>query len=332
MIGGIKSKVSFEIGRNPRTVARPDNFREYVPAGYDGVVTISADFELAWAWRYAKCLNENGGDAKAYAARARQNVPKLLDLCEQYRIPITWATVGHLFLDSCDRFNGHAHPEVSRPAYFENAWWAYRSGDWYDHDPCSSLEQDDAWYAPDLLEMIIDASVEHEIGCHTFSHIDCRDEACPEGLMRDELRACQEAASRFGIQLESFVFPGNLAGHFKTLKEMGYTSVRRNERNEIGYPRRDNHGLWHLPATVELFMNPAWSERYNLYRFQKIIDRTAKAKAVANLWFHPSVPCETAIPMFEGVFSHLRNHGSRLWVATMKEYTAWLNKQQAQAS
>ena len=44
--------------------------------------------------------------------KTRENVPKILNLCEIYDIPITWATVGHLFLSNCKRVNKIAHPEI----------------------------------------------------------------------------------------------------------------------------------------------------------------------------------------------------------------------------
>ena len=49
--------LSFEIGHNPKVVKRPERLRDFIPAPYKGVLIISADFELAWAWRYAKALD-----------------------------------------------------------------------------------------------------------------------------------------------------------------------------------------------------------------------------------------------------------------------------------
>ncbi len=54
--------------------------------------TISADFELSWAWRGWRSAEET----REKATRERLNVPHLIGLLEEYRIPITWATVGHL--------------------------------------------------------------------------------------------------------------------------------------------------------------------------------------------------------------------------------------------
>ncbi len=320
--------ISFEVGRNPRVMPRPAKYRAFIPPQVDGVVIISADFELGWAWRYAKGLADARAESEQYARRARKNIPVILDLCERYDVPITWATVGHLFLDRCRKNGtGIAHPELERLDYFENKWWRYASGDWFEHDPCSSLQENDAWYAPDLVRQIMDSRVGHEIGCHTFSHIDCREEVCPEAVINSELRASQTAAERFGLRLESFVFPGHTMGNFKAIRAQGYTSVRTNYVNEIGYPSKDEYGLWRFPATAEIIMNPAWSERYNLYRYRKIIGRTVKHRALTNLWFHPSLDGETAPLLFETIFQYLRSYGERIWVTTMRDYTRWLEEE-----
>lgn len=328
MISSLKSMASFAMGRNPRLASLPERLDAFIPPQVDTVLILSADFELGWAWRYAKGLTDPAAEAEAYAHRARKNIPVILDLCERYGMPITWATVGHLFLDRCSMDDdGLTHPELQRLPYFENAWWSYQSGDWFEHDPASSLADNDAWYAPDLVEQILAAPAGHEIGCHTFSHIDCRDEVCPPSVLRGELLAAQQAADRFGIKLESFVFPGHTMGNFQVLKEMGYTSARTNYVNEIGYPRKDEYGLWHFPATAEIIMDPRWSERYNLYRYRKIMARSLGHRALVNFWFHPSLPTDTTANLFGGLFAEMRPMKDRIWVTTMQDYTAWLNEQ-----
>src|SRR5207249_1370130 len=67
-------------------------------------ICISSDFEMSWAWRHDKELQLLRGKTE------RQNVPFILRLLEEYSVPITWATVGHLFLETCTRsHSGLAH-------------------------------------------------------------------------------------------------------------------------------------------------------------------------------------------------------------------------------
>src|SRR6185295_7852887 len=74
-------------------------------------VSISGDFEHNWAFRAwpPEVRNLKG-------TNERTNFPYILRLLEEYAIPVTWATVGHLFLESCERgAGGLAHPNMPRP-------------------------------------------------------------------------------------------------------------------------------------------------------------------------------------------------------------------------
>src|SRR3974377_2241465 len=74
-----------------------------------GVVLFSIDFELAWAFRFSRT---RGPRYKALALREREQVPRILAMLDSFSIPATWATVGHLFLESCRRGSNHLpHPE-----------------------------------------------------------------------------------------------------------------------------------------------------------------------------------------------------------------------------
>src|SRR5437870_9937761 len=104
--------------------------------GAKGSATISADFEIAWAFRGRSVEERN-----LRAVRCRRNVPYLVRILEETSIPITWATVGHLFLESCERAAcGLAHADMPRPP--KNERW---KGDWYQHDPCSNFKKNPDW-------------------------------------------------------------------------------------------------------------------------------------------------------------------------------------------
>ena len=51
------SKLNFLIRRNPR-IEQNKYYRKFIPEPYKAVVTITADFELACAWRYLKRSKE----------------------------------------------------------------------------------------------------------------------------------------------------------------------------------------------------------------------------------------------------------------------------------
>ena len=206
------SKINFELHRNPR-LELPDGRFQYVPEPYKAVFLLQADFELAWAWQFSKSSEQPLQKALQHARTERANIPHILQLCDRYAIPITWATVGHLFLEQCNRSNDVAHAELPRLPFFENQYWHYKEKDWFANDPCSHYQQAPEWYAPDLIRQILDSQAGHEMACHTFSHIDCSDAHCPSGVLRAEIQACQQAATAIGVQLRSFVHPAHTIGN-----------------------------------------------------------------------------------------------------------------------
>jgi len=283
---------------------------------------LSADFELAWAWRYAKNIQNPKEEATRSARAARNNVPRILALCDEYRIPITWATVGHLFLEGCDRNGGQAHSNLGRLPFHTNKYWHFGFGDWFDDDPCTHWHNSPEWYAPDLINDILGASTKHEIGCHTFSHIDCSENICPANVFQDEVEECKRAARAYGIELKSFVYPGNTIGNLDTLRTLGFNSFRNDRANVLGYPRRHSNGLWELPSTAELYYRKGWSLEYHIERYKTIADRAIRSHSVAHFWFHPScdtVVVDSIIPLFFKYVAQLKKK-NLLFTTTVTNY------------
>jgi hypothetical protein len=326
MISKIRPLVSLALWKNPIVEKRRADYRKYIPEPYKGVIIISADFELAWAWRYVKNVDDPLSISYEKARRERLNVPIILELSKKYRIPITWATVGHLFLEKCTSNHQSPHKDVKRLNYFENEWWRYNQGEWFQHDPCSDYKTAPEWYCPDLIRKILDSDILHEIGSHSFSHIDCTDAICPPDVLKSELNACAEAAMPFGVKLESFVFPGHTMGNYPVLPEMGFTSMRTNFINTIGYPVKHFDGFWEHKATMEIEYNVEWSVEYNTHRYRKIIEKTISNNSVCNLWFHPSFSDRCLEKILPDIFQLLYENKDILWVTTMKGYTDWLKK------
>lgn len=318
------SKLNFLLGRNPAIERRPD-FRKFVPEPYRAVVLISADFELAWAYRYAKSADDPLAFALQLARRERENVPKIVEVSEKYNIPITWATVGHLFLDACEVKSGRKHAEIPAVPAYEGPFWDFSGSDWFEHDPCTDSRRDPEWYAPDLIEMILKSPVKHEMGCHTFSHIDCRDGVCSPELMRAELQACKKLASEWGLSLNSFVHPGHTIGNLDTLAAEGFTSFRTDYRNVLGYPRRHANGLWELEQTAEFNFREEWTVRYHIHRYQEVIRRAMRSNTVCTLWFHPSFDPRVVEEIWPEVFRFLDQNREAIWITTHGEYIDFLN-------
>jgi len=294
------------------------------PQAYKAAVTISADFELAWAWRYDKRVSNPLEYAQRRAQRARRSFPELLVLFDCYEIPVTWAVVGHLFLERCERQNGRPHPEILRPPYFENEHWRYTDGDWFDADPCSDYQHAPDWYAPDLIRAILSAKVEHELACHTFSHIDCSDAHCPPEVMDSELAECKRVAEAWGIAFKSFVFPGNLVGNRASLKRYGFAAYRWHSGYELDVPRQDKLGLWQIPGGVCWEKPEGWPVDAWIGALWRCVDRALETRTVLHFWFHPSCEPINMEAVFPALLDHVAAQRSDLWLTTMAGLVDWL--------
>jgi len=267
-----------------------------------GAVTFSVDFELAWAWRFARRLSE---DCVTIGMRERHQVPRILERMEEYGLESTWAIVGHLFLEKCSRGkDGLAHPEMSRLGHFKNAHWEFKEGDWYQHDPCSDAHNAPAWYAPDLIEKILTSNVDHEIASHGFSHAGFGS-YCSAQVAEAELQASLDAMRSFGVTPQTFVFPGNEAGHYGLLADKRFRIVRAFPVNwaEISLPVQREEGLWHVHDSIAVDLEGSgWDLRARLLRLMKYVDRAAERRLAAHIWFHPSLPPdqmqEVLFPLF----------------------------------
>jgi peptidoglycan/xylan/chitin deacetylase (PgdA/CDA1 family) len=318
------SKVKFRLGLNPE-IEKSKDFIRYIPEPYKSVLLFYADFELAWAWRYSKTYLENKSEIKNIARRERENIPGILHLCDVYNIPITWATVGHLFLEECDKTNNLAHYELPRIPYMENEYWQYSKGDWFDDDPCSNYLESPEWYCPDLIKMILKSKVKHEIGCHTFSHIDCRDEICSKEVFENEINLCKNLANNFRINLKSFVHPGHTIGNLNSLPELGLTSYRTDFGNILGYPEIHNGKLWQIKGTMEFTYKKNWSINYNLKFYKKIVERAIKNNCVCVFWFHPSFDKKFLEEIFPDLLEFINEKRDEIYISTADKYVNWLN-------
>lgn len=259
------------------------------------------------------------------AMRERRNIPKILDLCDEFDVPITWATVGHLLLDACKPIGGRIHSEIPRLDPFENEFWKFSGDDWFAHDPGTDLKQDPEWYALDLVRDILGRKTRHEIGCHTFSHIDCRDGVCPPNVMEAELRECQRIANSMKIDLRTFVHPAHTVGNIATLQKEGYVSFRTDEKNTLGYPIYRGKRLWELQSTMELTHRFNWSIDYHVKRNKIIVKRAMKNHSLCLFWFHPSASDVFVEKILPELFGCLKQLGDKILLTTTGSYVDWLN-------
>jgi hypothetical protein len=301
------------------------------PGGRRAALVLSADLELAWAWRHSRRVREPLAFARQRARQGRQNLGTILDLCDSYNFPITWATVGHLFLEHCNRAGGVAHTELPRIPYFQNEYWVYRQGDWFDADPASADIEDAEWpdwYGPDLLQSIRCRPVKHEIACHSFSHIPLTDEHCPPDVAAAELSSCRDLASRSGLTLRSLTFPGNLPGNYASVRSAGFMAYRWHGNYDLDVPRKDRFGLWRIPGGLCLDRpNHAWTAADHIAILRHYVDAAIDHGLVGGLWFHPETNPSDVDSVFPAIFEYLNARRSDIWVGTMHDLVRWWDGQ-----
>jgi peptidoglycan/xylan/chitin deacetylase (PgdA/CDA1 family) len=211
---------------------------------------------------------------------------------------------------------------MKRIPYFDDHW-RYTTGDWFDCDPHTDYQKDPAWYAPDLIDAILNAETVHEIACHTFSHIDCSYKNCPPDVLEDELKASFDAAKKWGVEFKSITFPGGTAGNYETLQKYGIKICRRRHLDyELAYPFYNDEGMIVSPTgPCVAIVYPHWSMDYRFSRLKKAVDKAIQTNTIAHFWFHPSQEEETfheLLPMILRYCAEKRDDGE-LWVGTMSE-------------
>jgi peptidoglycan/xylan/chitin deacetylase (PgdA/CDA1 family) len=305
-----------------------------------GYFILSLDLELAWGVFAYDALEAQ----RPYLVGEREVIRHLLDLLDRYRIPATWATVGHLFLDSCQRSADAVHPDVLRPTY------PLYGKDWHHLDPCTDVASDPLWYGPDIIDEIVGRPTAHEMGTHTFSHIVVGDPACTREEFRSQLRACRDVHEARGLGMRSIVYPNNRIGHLDVLAEEGVVAYRGNlDRWYTGlggrlkrlcyladytvaatpptYPTTDRveGPLVNLPASMFLLPRdgvrravPLASRRQQALRG---VRRAVERGEIFHLWFHPfNLATDPGLlDVLDRVFSEIADHtaGGRMVPITM---------------
>lgn len=266
-----------------------------------GDIVISIDAELAWGFRDLNRI------PKERIQKARDGWIKLLNLLDKFDIPATWAVVGHLFLDECDGEHiNHPSPKKS-----------------FSLDPGGDLANNPNWYGADLIKKIKSADVTHEIGSHSFSHMEFGNSYTTKKIANAELEFCKRLADKENIELDSFVFPRNSIGHrmellkseFKCYRGISpklsfrsipsesygiqntrrirklYSYISKNTSPPVVKPKIDEVGLVNIPASLFLFSFKHLSIPYTNYpQYDPIIEKVKlgldKLKKSVNAAFH----------------------------------------------
>lgn len=254
-------------------------------------VVISLDAELGWGAHHITPLPSD-------RIRAARNAWfRLIELFDTYRVPATWAVVGHLFLDECQ--SEHAgHPAGPRCCQM----------------PAGDLPAEDVWFGKELIGETLAADVDHEIAGHGFTHIHFQHEQMSRDRADTELRNTRDTATAYGVNLDSFVYPLNKVTHRDLLAKYGFDCYRGPNPVEsssrpaklsaallgrgvppIVQPEIGDYGLVNVPASLYLFgfegkarslVEPIRGDPI-VTQVRRGLDALTRHDGVLHLWLHP---------------------------------------------
>ena len=277
-----------------------------------GALVISLDFELHWGVRDKRASD---GPYRENLLGARQAIPQMLDLFEEFGVAATWATVGFLFAKN-RREREEFSPSV-RPQYKNDKLDAYS-------EPTGDNEDDDPMHYASSLITRIAKTPRQEIATHTFSHYYCQEPGETREAFAADIASAVAIGRRYGFDIRSIVFPRNQfrSGYENILKEAGISCYRGNEPNWIYRPRpRGEETLavraprlidGYIPLSgpkyfrweeigqtggmhdvrASMFLRPYSKQRKSLesIRLRRIaggIRAAAKNRGIFHLWWHP---------------------------------------------
>lgn len=276
-----------------------------------GNFIISLDFELMWGVRDVTTKEKYGKNILG----VREVLPKLLTLFKDYKISVTFATVGFLFLETKEEFL-EVIP-TQKPNYIHKNLSPYKG-----INKIGTNEKEDPYhYGMCLINKIKKEG--HEIATHTFCHYYCLEDGQNNLEFEEDLKYAIKIAKKRNIALKSIVFPRNQINYnyLEICKKHGVLSYRGNESSWLYKPSKtDEQPLFkrflrladsyinisgsniydyktiketipfNIPSSA--FLRPynnklSFLDNLKLRRIKKGMTLAAKKNRVFHLWWHP---------------------------------------------
>lgn len=241
---------------------------------------LSIDLELAWGiWDKFSSTN-----IQKIIDTERLVCQNLLNIFEENEIPVTWAVVAAL-LDSKNKMISNSNQK--------------------------------AWYAPDILDNILNSKTKHLIASHSYEHKEFN--KCSKEEIIEDFEKSIFFLKSININTDVFVFPRNLVFHLDVLKKFNFKTYRSIDKSwykkvytynkSLGKisnlvdkifpiktnpvrPSIDKFGLIEIPTSILLISkNGIRTMVSNYSMFKKIkngIDLAISQNECFHIWFHPS--------------------------------------------
>jgi hypothetical protein len=217
--------------------------------------TVVFSLDFELGWGHADVRPEYVDLLRTKSNPRFDRIRSLIDLFDKYEIPATWAVVGKLI----------------------------ESGD------------DSLFHNPRLFEYLLDAQVDHDIGLHSYRHLNFSNISKNEA--ENDLRSGVDSLSNWDINPKSFIYPRGYINHTELLPEYGFECYRTKSSNSkfqsffqeilppvISNPS-NNNSLCSISATQYLAARrPSKLIRINMRRS---LNRAVKNNGMVHFWLHP---------------------------------------------
>ena len=177
-----------------------------------GYFLFSLDTELAWG--YFDLDRSRREKFSPDGSRERTAIARLIELLDEFDIAATWAVVGHLFYEKCEKC------EVCPVLVWQGKFRSFE----LIYGTAATL-----WYGADIIERLLASGSMHEIAFHGYTHRVFDEHEMSQQEARTEILEWLRAASRNNISPHAVIFPRNRIGHLDVFKEAGYVCYRGNE-------------------------------------------------------------------------------------------------------
>ena len=241
---------------------------------------ISIDLELAWGvWDKLNSTN-----VQKIIDTERLVCDNLLNIFDDNEMPVTWAVVAAL-LDNKNKMMGNLNQK--------------------------------AWYAPDILDNILNSKTKHLVASHSYAHKEFN--TCSNEEINEDFEKSIFFLKSFNINTDVFIFPRNNVFHLDVLKKFNFKTYRSIDKswykkvykynkflgkisnlidkvipiktNSVS-PLIDQFGLTEIPTSILLISkNGIRTIVTNFSMFKKIkdgIDLAISKNECFHIWFHPS--------------------------------------------
>jgi hypothetical protein len=198
-----------------------------------------------------------------------------------------------------------------------------------------------------IVEKILHGNVRHEIGYHSFTHINFSERG--RSFVELEITEGLKLSNKLGINLKSFVFPNDAIGHTDVLRDNGFIiyrgqvikqgNAKQHLLSRVVYiglnhlisqpvdPKRHD-GIWEVPASMHF--EDSLFPFFILPRAKRGVNKAIRLQNVFHIWLHPQdlVTNPSLIKKLDSFlyFVAMKRDKGKIQALTMGELGSMLNE------